>query len=151
MAVHTVVVEHPNAQNAIFQDKLQEVEWKAKVPLGGARMAAFVKANALHRSCCPCVPRRAEAKTDKRKQDACLFNTAVLLLRDLVVLTVALDQGPLTPETLKKALEDALRHGCQDRSTLADEERSQLNQAFCKVVAWGKEVRVVFDAKIQDP
>ena len=70
---------------------------------------------------------------------------ALVIIRDLVVLTVSVGKGPMSPQTLKTALEDA--QGCGpdglDKVVL-----SQLTLAFWKVLNLGQS-RDGFDAKVR--
>ena len=70
---------------------------------------------------------------------------ALLIMRDLVVLTVSLGKGEMNPETLKTALEDA--QGC-GRNGLDKVELSQLTLAFSKSLTLGQS-RDGFDAKVR--
>ena len=71
---------------------------------------------------------------------------ALLILRDLVVLTASIGKGPMNQLLLKNTLEDALRQGC-NRADLDKVVQSQLTLAFNKVISLGR-TREGFDAKV---
>ena len=65
-------------------------------------------------------------------KETCHVGNALRILKDLVVLTVALGKGEMDHDSLEAALEQALLEGC-NRMSLDKAERSQLFLAFLKV------------------
>ena len=115
------------AEQHQIQQQLQE-------PCESSRMAAYHCLRRLHQDCPQCKPK-----------EPCAKGRALLIMRDLVVLTVSLGKGEMNPETLKTALEDA--QGC-GRNGLDKVELSQLTLAFSKVLSFGQS-RDGFDAKVR--
>merc|ERR1719401_1089784 len=103
----------------------------------GSRIAGYVALHAMHTGCKEC----------GRPGVQCPIGHAQLICRDLVVLTVSTGRGPLTAESLQKALEQALLEGC-GREVLDHTEQSQLTQSFNKVLSLGK-TRAGFDDRVR--
>ena len=107
------------------RDQLQRIQQQVQEPLESSRMAAYDSLRTMHKDCQLC-----------KNKEACAKGRALLIMRDLVVLTVAIGKGPMSPSKLKTALEEALRQGC-GRFDLDKVEQSQLTLAFNKVISLG--------------
>ena len=118
------------------RDQLQRIQQLVQEPCESSRMAAYDALRTMHKDCQPC-----------KNKEACAKGRALLIMRDLVVLTAAIGKGPVTPGTLKTALEEALRQGC-GRFDLDKAELSQLALAFNKVIRLGS-TREGFDEKVR--
>ena len=103
------------------QDKLRVIQQLMMISSEASRMAAYEALRGMHMECPLCT-----------SKVTCIIGRALLLLRDLLVLTVTIGKGPQTHVTLKQLLEDAMWQGCQ-RKELTKEEMSQLTLAFNKV------------------
>ena len=76
---------------------------------------------------------------------------ALLLLRDLLVLTICIGRAPITREGLVSACGDAMLKGC-GRAVLSYTEQSQLCLAWSKVVELGRVTsREVFERRVRSP
>lgn len=122
--------------SAAERDQLQRIQQQIQEPCESSRMAAYDSLRTMHKDCQLC-----------KNKEACAKGRALLIMRDLVVLTVSIGKGPMSPLTLKTALEDALRQGC-GRFDLDKVEQSQLTLAFNKVISLGR-TREGFDAKVR--
>ena len=121
---------------AAEREQLQRMQQQVMEPLESSRMAAYDSLRTMHKDCQLC-----------KNKEACAKGRALLIMRDLLVLTVAFGRGPMSPSMLKEALGEALSEGC-GRSDLNKVEQSQLTLAFNKVIALGRSSREDFDAKI---
>ena len=105
-------------------------------PRASSTMAAYDMLRCLHMECHSC-----------GSQVRCPIASALLILRDLVVLTVSIGHGPLDPKKLKALLAEALWNGCR-RDVLDKVECSQLTLAYSKVLTLGR-TRVGLEEKVR--
>ena len=83
-------------------------------------------------------------RLDRRCQHC---HRAQLILKDLLVLSVCTGRGPMSSDSLESTLEAVFAAGCTATDFEVD-EKSQLMQAFTKVLEMGK-TRDIFAAKFQ--
>ena len=84
------------------------------------------------------------------QKEQCAKGRALLILRDLVVITVVYGQGAMNPQKLKIVLDQALQKGC-GRHELDPVEQSQLTMAYDKVIGLGSMNLEAFAAKLRSP
>ena len=130
---------HRKVENVTWERR-QRIQQQVEEPCGSSRFAAYDSLRTVHKGCELCM-----------RKEACALGWALLIMRDLLVLTVAIEQkGPMTPETLKTALNEALRQGCPFRFDMDKTEQAQLALAFHKVIDLGR-TREGFDEKVRSP
>ena len=113
------------------------IEEQVEYPCGSSRCAAYESLRTMHKDCELC-----------QRGEACALGRALLIVRDLLVLTVAMGKGPMTTDTLVTALNEAMRLGCG--RDMDEKEQSQLCLAFNKVISLGH-TREGFEAKACRP
>ena len=100
------------------RDRLQTILQHLKEPDEVPRMAAYESLRSLHKDCPLC-----------KVKAACPKGRAHLITRDLLLLTVALGRDPLTNQTLKVLLDEAVEKAC-GRDQMGKVEQSQLTLCF---------------------
>ena len=120
------------------RDRLWVVLQQLREPDEVPRMAAYMSLLSLHKDYPPC-----------KVKAACPKGRALLITRDLLLLTVALGKGPLTNQTLKVLLDEAVEKAC-GRDQMDKVEQSQLSLCFFKVISLGRK-REGFADKVRNP
>ena len=120
------------------RDRLWVVLQQLREPDEVPRMAAYMSLLSLHKDYPPC-----------KVKAACPKGRALLITRDLLLLTVALGKGPLTNQTLKVLLDEAVEKAC-GRDQMSKVEQSQLSLCFFKVISLGRK-REGFADKVRNP
>ena len=138
LAMRALKEAQRNTSDADLLQHLRSVGQKTQEPLGSSRMAGYDTLRSIHKGCVVCKPKQP-----------CSIARAVVMLRDLLILTICTGHGPWDNDSLKVALEDALAQGC-NRQGLDKVEHSQLTLAFNKVLSLGKN-RAGFDERVLSP
>ena len=97
-AIQSAILFHPAPA---IKQQLRMIQQQVMEPSEASRMAAYDALRVLHLECPHCAPKVT-----------CPIGRALIVSRDLLVLTISIGKGPMTHQILKDALEDALRSGC---------------------------------------
>ena len=115
---------------------LHDIRQRVQEPEQGSRMAAYDSLSRIHKDCSYCKPK-----------EPCAMGRALIIIRDLLVMTVCTGRGPWNNRLLVGALQEALMSGC-NRDRLNKAQQSQLTLALNKVISLGK-TREGFDEKVR--
>ena len=108
------------------------------VPLAARCFAAYDTMHTLHEDCHCCSPTRQ-----------CTLGSALLQMRDLVVMAACVGRGPLDASKIKACLEEAAVVACR-RIDLTVMESSQLILSYTKIHELGNN-RIDFERKVRSP
>ena len=93
-------------------EQLQIIEEQTQEPSDASRMAAYQSLRFMHVDCSVCKHNAQEKERGHNVPEVCATNRALLLMRDLLLLTMCLGKEHQTNQRLKTALQDALLRGC---------------------------------------